>query len=264
MKTVIPIVQSRTDSFPFLGALANELTVVGFKPAIDFVLNEIAEAEIEEALFILPENRKALSDYLKERSKKEDLKNIKISVIFQKQNGENHSDAFQMIFKAKKNIGNEGFVVILPEIIFANGQNPINQLRKIFKTSGKTVLGIKKFKEGVFSGKEKKEWEKREIIVEKIARKFYKVKEVKNNNPEEKGEKFFLAGRFILTPDLFKKKPNFLEALNELIADGQNFYAYELQEDELRYGNKEELVESSLKIISINNKLKNIWKKYTT
>jgi UTP--glucose-1-phosphate uridylyltransferase len=154
-KAVIPAAGMGTRFLPATKAQPKEMLPIVDKPTIQYVIEEAAEAGIEDILIITGRNKRAIEDHfdrsieleimLKEKNKDEELHKImqiselaNIFYIRQKEPlGLGHA-----VLCARQFIGNEPFAVLLGDDV-VHAQVPcIGQMAKIYNKKGQTVLGV--------------------------------------------------------------------------------------------------------------------------
>lgn len=265
-KAIIPAAGLGARFLPLTKAIAKELLPLVEKPLIEYAVEEAKNSGISQIIFVLSENKKGILNYFKKDQKLQDiLKNRNQKEILEKL--ENFSKKYQEIsfstvlqplpkgdgdavLKARRQIGKGNFAVLFPDDVFESKVSPLNQLKKIFSTSQKPVIGLKKIpKEKVpYYGV---------VGVEKIASKIYKIKEIveKPLLPEAPSD-LAIAGRYLFSPDIFnyltKTPPNkkgeiiLAEALKLMIKDGKIVYGHELDGNWLECGNPIDWLKSNL------------------
>ena len=264
-KAIIPAAGLGTRFLPLTKVIPKVLLPLVGKPMISYAVREAKDSEIEKIIFVLSQNQnildyfrrnQKLENILKQRSQKEILEKLKkaekefegisFSAVFQqmpKGDGE-------AILKARRQIGKDDFAVLFPDDVFESKVPAIWQLKKIFKTSQKPVIGLKRIPKekiphyGI-------------VEVEKIANKIYKIKNI-IEKPElaQAPSELAIAGRYVFTPDIFgyllKTKPNkkkeiiLAEALKLMIKNGKIIYGYELEGEWLECGRPEEWLKTNL------------------
>ncbi len=264
-KAIIPAAGLGTRFLPLTKVIPKVLLPLVGKPMISYAVREAKDSEIEKIIFVLSQNQnildyfrrnQKLENILKQRSQKEILEKLKkaekefegisFSAVFQqmpKGDGE-------AILKARRQIGKDDFAVLFPDDVFESKVPAIWQLKKIFKTSQKPVIGLKRIPKekiphyGI-------------VEVEKIANKIYKIKNI-IEKPElaQAPSELAIAGRYVFTPDIFgyllKTKPNkkkeiiLAEALKLMIKNGKIIYGYELEGEWLECGRPEEWLRTNL------------------
>ncbi len=233
---------------------------------ISYVVNEAAQADISQIIFILNEQKKNILECFKKKQKlesvlkkrgqndalaalrkfEEHLENVSFLSVNQPQ-PRGDGDA---VLKAKKQIGKEPFAVLFSDDLFESKKPALAQLKKIFQTSQKTIVGLKRLP--------KEEVSKYGVVkVEKIASRLYKIKDiVEKPSQAEAPSDLVIAGRYILLPEIFgylqKTEPNkkneiiLAEALKLMLKDGKIIYGYEIEGQWLECGKTEDWLKSSL------------------
>lgn len=266
-KTIIPAAGLGTRFLPLSKVLPKELLPLTDVPMVDFAVREIRDSEINKIIFVLSENKKIILDYFKQNKKLENIleknnhKKQYLKVIKEKEKEfENLSFTFSFqhlpkgdgdaVLKAKNYIKKEGFAVLFPDDIFESKDPPLNQLKKIFQTSQKPIVGLRKVPKDKVSSYGV-------VSVEKIANKLYKIKGIREKPaPEQVSSDLVIVGRYMLTPEIFgylkKTKENkrgeiiLAEALNLMINDGKMIYGYEISGEWLECGKKIDWLKSNL------------------
>jgi len=247
-KAIIIATDLGVSHLPLIKILNKELLPLVDRPLIDFVVSEAKDSEIEKIIFVLSENKKNIANYFKKdiilenifkknkvkkgyfkilKEEEERFKDISFSFIYQhlvKGDGDS-------IMKAKNYIKNEGFAVLSSGDVFESKTSCLNQLKRIFETSRKPIIALKRISKNKF-------FSCFTVSTEKIANKLYKIKEIKKNSSI--GESFSdlaIAGRYILTPEVFKylkivsnnkEEISIPQILNAMIKDGKMVYGYEV------------------------------------
>lgn len=266
-KAIIPVAGLGTRFLPLTKALPKELLPLTDEPLINFAVREAKYSEIDKIIFILSENKKIIYDYFKrnqklenilkkDNQKKKHLENLKkIEKEFEKLV---FSSSFQKVpkgdgdavLRAKNQIKNEGFAVLFPDDVFESKVTALSQLKKIFQTSQRPIIGLKKVSKEKISSYGS-------VAVEKIANRLYKIKKIKEKAPsDEVLSDLVIAGRYILTPEIFNylkrtqpdKKGEIIlaDALNLIIKDGKIVYGYEIDGEWLECGNIIDWMKSNL------------------
>jgi len=220
-KAIIPAAGLGTRFLPLTKALPKEMLPLCDLPMISYVVKEAKETGVEQVVFVISERKKMIQDYFKrlvwlekileKRKNKELLNELKksekdfagISFSFVVQpNPLGDGDA---ILRAKKLIGKESCGVLFADDVFQAKKPVLSQLARIFKTSQKPVIGLKRMpKEKLcFYGV---------VKVEKIAHRLYKIKEIveKPKDPSQVSSDLAIAGRYIINSEVFEylKKQN--------------------------------------------------------
>lgn len=154
-KAVIPAAGMGTRFLPATKAQPKEMLPIVDKPTIQYVIEEAAEAGIEDILIITGRNKRAIEDHfdrsieleimLKEKNKDDELQKIiqiselaNIFYIRQKEPlGLGHA-----VLCARQFIGNEPFAVLLGDDV-VHAQVPcIGQMAEVYSQKCQSVLGV--------------------------------------------------------------------------------------------------------------------------
>ncbi len=216
-KAVIPAAGLGTRFLPATKAQPKEMLPIVDKPALQFIIEEAIESDIEEILIITGRNKSSIENHFDksielelelEKSEKiellEEIRKISnmvnIHYIRQKEpKGLGHA-----IYCAKSFIGNEPFAVLLGDDIVYNPEKPcLKQLIEIYNKYNTTILGVQEVnkndvsKYGIVYGKS-------------IEGGVYRVKDlIEKPSKEEAPSNIAILGRYIINPRIF----NILEDL---------------------------------------------------
>ena len=156
-KAVIPAAGMGTRFLPATKAQPKEMLPIVDKPTIQYVIEEAAEAGIEDILIITGRNKRAIEDHfdrsveleimLKEKNKDDELQKImqiselaNIFYIRQKEPlGLGHA-----VLCARQFIGNEPFAVLLGDDVVYAKVPCIGQMAEVYSQKGQTVLGVQR------------------------------------------------------------------------------------------------------------------------
>lgn len=215
MKAVIPVAGYGTRFLPFTKVIPKEMLPVVDKPVIQYLVEEVAQAGIEEIILITGSNKRAIEDHfdsyfeleskLEAAGKTKALETIRsitklAKFIFIRQNeplGLGHA-----VLQAKPAIGNEPFVVLYgDDIIEPEGTKGVTaQLLEVFAKHPTPILGVTEVAKdqvshyGVIDGEATKEFGNR----------LYRVKDfVEKPDPGQAPSRLAISGRIILTPEIF-------------------------------------------------------------
>jgi UTP--glucose-1-phosphate uridylyltransferase len=241
-KAVIPAAGMGTRFLPATKALPKEMLPIVDKPTIQYVIEEAAEAGIEDILIITSRNKGAIEDHfdrnielellLREKNKNEELKEVKaiseLANIFyirqQEPLGLGHA-----VLCARQFVGNEPFAVLLGDDVIHARVPCIAQMKERYAEKGNTILGAQRVgwdnvhKYGVVdTADESGPLVRVGQLTEKPSR-------------EEAKSDLAVLGRYIIDPEIFKileKTPpgtggeiQLTDALNTLAAE-QPVWAY--------------------------------------
>ncbi len=234
---------------------------------IQYIVEEAVDSGVKEIIFVISPEKKMIVDYfgdspkvesvLKERNKtpliskleefKKRFNGVTFSYVIQKSPlGDGHA-----ILQAESYIGEDPCGVLFGDDVVHAETPCLEQLANVFKTCQKPVLAIRRVPEEMISSYGILE-------VEKIANRFYKIKNiVEKPHPEKAPSDFAIVGKYILTSSVFdylKKggKPSrgkemiLADAFQRMIKDGKTIYGYEFEGDWLECGNKVNWMKSNL------------------
>ena len=265
-KAIIPAAGLGTRFIPLTKVLAKELLPLVDRPTISYPVKESVDSGIESICFVFSEAKKNIINYFKRDLKLENiLKERKQDSLFQELmaieeeiKGVSFSSVLQAlpkgdgdaILKAKKKIGKSAFGILFADDVFKSSAPVLAQLKKIFQTSEKPVIGLKRMPKDKISSYGV-------VSYEKIANRIYKIKEiVEKPKAEEAPSDLAVVGRYIMTPDIFNylskaelnKKGELIlaQALKDMINDGKTIYGYEIEGEWLECGNKLGWLKSNL------------------
>ena len=256
-KAVIPAAGLGTRVLPATKAQPKEMLVIVDKPALQYLVEELVEAGIEEILIVTGRNKVSIENHfddsyelektLEEKGKKDLLKVVnnisKMSNIYyvrqKKPLGLGHA-----ISCAEAFVGDEPFVVLLgDDIIYTDkdkGQSPVTKqlVEKYNELQGCTILGVQEVphenvsKYGII--KPLKQIDEKTVAVEDF---------IEKPSVDEAPSNLAALGRYVLEPEIFsylkRTKPGkggeiqLTDAILAMKNDGEKLYAYNF--DGLRY-----------------------------
>ena len=247
-KAIIPIAGLATRFLPLSKAISKELLPVGTKPMLQYALEELKAAGVNTIVFVVGQNKKMVSDFLRrapqlekilEEKKYEDLlsefkalekllEGMSFSFVSAPPLGDGHA-----VLQARKFIGEEACFVVYPDDIIQSKYPCVLQLEQMFKTSQKPVVALSRISKQSISSYGV-------VGAEKIATRFWKIQKI-IEKPEAQSapSDLAMAGRWVLTPEVFdylkRAKPNkrgeivLNEVLGEMIKEGKMIYGYEFE-----------------------------------
>lgn len=209
-KAVIPAAGLGTRFLPATKAQPKEMLPIIDTPTIQYVVQEAVDSGIEDILIISGKGKRAIEDHfdrnyeleaaLKDKNEQayNEIRNIsdiaKIHYIRQKEL-KGLGDA---IYHAKHHVGNEPFAVLLGDTVVSSVIPVTQQLIDIYEQYKQIVIGVesvpndKVHRYGIVGG-------------ERINDSLYQLNEmIEKPNPKEAPSNLAVAGRYILTPDIFK------------------------------------------------------------
>ncbi len=209
-KAVIPVAGLGTRLLPVTKSVPKELLPIVDVPAIQVIVEECMASGIEEVIFITGRGKGAIEDHfdfsyeleniLESRGKSKELEAVKkasnlirtITVRQKKPLGLGHA-----ILQAKDVIGDEPFLVVLPDDIISADPPCAKQLIDVYDKYGEGVVSILQVADdevsryGIIDGET---WEddlvRVRVMVEKPA-------------PAESPSNLAIIGRYILPPEIF-------------------------------------------------------------
>ena len=256
-KAVIPAAGLGTRVLPATKAQPKEMLVIVDKPALQYLVEELVSAGIEEILIITGRNKGSIENHfdysyelektLEEKGKKDLLKIVNnisemsnIYYVLQKRPlGLGHA-----ISCAEAFVGDEPFVVLLgDDIIYTDkdkGQSPVTKqlVDKYNELQGGTILGVQEVphenvsKYGII--KPLKQIDEKTVVVEDF---------IEKPSVTEAPSNLAALGRYVLEPEIFsylkETKPGkggeiqLTDAILAMKNNGEKLYAYNF--DGLRY-----------------------------
>jgi len=277
-KAVIPAAGFGTRFLPATKAQPKEMIPIVDKPTIQYNVEELVDAGIEEILIITSRNKGSIMDHfdnspelesaLKKKDKmdllkiSEDIsKMVDIHFIRQKEaKGLGHA-----ILYAKTFVGDEPFAVLLGDDVVYSEKPCIGQLIDVYNKYESTVLGVQQVKKenvnkyGIIEG---------DLIEERT----YQVHGlVEKPSIKEAPTNIAILGRYVLTPEIFgvlenteKGKGGEIQLTDGILKLGefQKIYAYDFEGRRYDAGNKLGFMEASVEYALRHNEIKDDFKRY--
>lgn len=277
-KAVIPAAGFGTRFLPATKAQPKEMIPIVDKPTIQYNVEELIDAGIEEILIITSRNKGSIIDHFDyspelesalEQKGKNDLLEISkgisemvdIHFIRQKEaKGLGHA-----ILYAKTFVGDEPFAVLLGDDVVYSDQPCIGQLIDVYNKYEASVLGVQQVKEenvskyGIIDG---------DLIEDRT----YAVKGmIEKPSIEEAPTNVAILGRYVLTPEIFnvleetgKGKGGEIQLTDGILklGDTQKIYAYDFIGRRYDAGNKLGFMEASVEYALRHDEIKDDFKAY--
>ena len=253
-KAIIPVAGFGTRFLPATKAQPKGMLTLVDKPIIQFVVEEAVAAGIEQIIFVTDHNKRAIEDHfdrnfelewrLKDKNKTKELAEITrisdvASFAYVRQpnpNGDGHA-----ILMTKKVAGDEPCAVLFSDEVIDAAVPSISQLIKVYEKYQDPVICVRRVPKsdisryGVIAGRP-------------AGAGTYEVTElVEKPKPEEAPSDLAIAGRYIITPEVFealeRAKPSpdgeirLIDAFRALRGK-RSLYARELQGTYYDCGNK--------------------------
>ena len=236
MKGVILAAGYATRFLPASKTIPKEMFPLIDRPAIDFIVQEMADSGIRDILLVSSRRKKVMEDYFdrevelssafsesNEFEKLEVIKPIEVNIFTLRQ--QHMMGTGNALMLVEPFVGNEPFVVAYPDDIVL-GEKPLSkQLIEAWEKTGSTVLAVKQMQEDQLS--------RYGVIEPENSGKIMKVKKmVEKPRQGAAPSRFVSFGRYLYTSDLFdalktsdknhSHKGEFTqtEAINQLAANG--------------------------------------------
>jgi UTP--glucose-1-phosphate uridylyltransferase len=210
-KGVFPVAGFGTRFLPVTKSSPKEMLPLVDKPLIHYGVKEAVDAGIEQIILITGRGKRAIEDYfdisfelefhLKMNGKEElieEMRSISNMADFVYMRQEEPKGLGHAILRAKDVIGNEPFVVILPDDVIVNDKGAITQLMEVYNKYNCSVLGLEQV--------DQKETDKYGIVSGiKFEENIYKLDQfIEKPIPEEAPSNIAIIGRYIFTPRIFE------------------------------------------------------------
>lgn len=210
-KAVFPVAGFGTRFLPVTKSSPKEMLPLVDKPLIHYGVKEAVDAGIEQIILITGRGKRAIEDYfdisfelefhLKMNNKEElieEMRSISNMADFVYMRQEEPKGLGHAILRAKDVIGNEPFVVILPDDVIVNEKGAITQLMEVYNKYNCSILGLEQV--------DKKETDKYGIVSGiKFEENIYKLDQfIEKPKPEEAPSNIAIIGRYIFTPRIFE------------------------------------------------------------
>lgn len=249
-KAIIPAAGYGTRFLPITKGIPKEMLPIVDKPAIQYIVEEVIDAGIDDIVIVVSNNKQAVKNYfsyseiydnLKDktllRSVEKILDTAKIRFVLQEPMRGN-GDA---VLVAKKEIGDEPFAVVFgDDVVYNDGLSATAQLTAAFEKKQASILGVQRCAPEiattcgcVLPGEQEGKFTEMLDIIEKPP-----IDRLPSN--------LVSLGRFVLTPEIFAELENapmfkgeiYLTVAIRNLLKKQKVFAYEF--DGIRYdmGNK--------------------------
>ena len=236
MKGVILAAGYATRFLPASKTIPKEMFPLIDRPAIDFIVQEMADSGIRDILLVSSRRKKVMEDYFdrevelssafsesNEFEKLEVIKPIEVNIFTLRQ--QHMMGTGNALMLVEPFVGNEPFVVAYPDDIVL-GEKPLSkQLIEAWEKTGSTVLAVKQMQEDQLS--------RYGVIEPENSGKIMKVKKMVEKPKQGAAPSRFVSfGRYLYTSELFdalrtsdknhSHKGEFTqtEAINQLAANG--------------------------------------------
>ncbi len=244
-KAVLPVAGWGTRFLPATKAMPKEMFPIIDKPVIQFIVEELLDAGVENAIFVTGRHKRPiehhfdintdLERHLEEAGKEEILENIReishmINPIYVRQKqqlGLGHA-----VLTAEPAVGSEPFIVSLGDIILEKGSENIKKMLSLYNRFERSVIALFEVPEeevGKYGIAKVREIEDDVLLIEDL---------VEKPSPEEAPSNLAIVGRYIFTPRIFHKlrdtKPGKggeiqLTDAMKLLLEEEAIYAYRIE-----------------------------------
>lgn len=242
-KAVIPAAGLGTRFLPVTKAVPKELLPILEKPMLQYVVEEAAEAGIQQVIIVISPGKESIAAYFQPQPELERyladseaaglLEKVghatslaDVSFVIQ----ENPLGLGHAVLTAREAVANEPFVVILPDDIIAHSPGVVSQMVAVAQRRGAGVVAV-----------ERMPWDRVQnygvVDASQVEERVYQIRGmVEKPPPEEAPSNLTVVGRYILPPEIFdclertlpgaKGEIQLTDGLTILL-DSQKLYAYE-------------------------------------
>ena len=246
-KAVVPVAGYGTRFLPASKAMPKEMLPVVDKPVIQYVVEELAEAGIEQIIFITSWHKRAIEDHfdrhlelerkLEKSGKLEQLEMIKkLStlaefVYVRQKEAKGNGDA---ILTAEKIVGDEPFVVLWGDDFISADPSRTRQLIDAYNKYGTPILG------GVRTDDPEDTKRYGYVKGDEVESGIVKVSElIEKPGPEKAPSNLAVVSGFVFPPEIFKalrectveegKELVWVDGVNKLKEEGVDAHAIEIK-----------------------------------
>jgi len=209
-KTVIPAAGLGTRMLPAAKAVPKEMLPILDRPTIQYVIEEAAEAGIDDAIVIISKSKQALEDHflpsleLADRLKSagrsallDSIEKLCSKVQFHFIDQPRQRGLGDAVLQSRKQVENQPFLCQLGDAVFSGDLLPARQLIDAYNRLGTSIIGLEEVNEekvsryGIVGGRQIEEgiW-KLDSLVEKPSK-------------ETAPSRLAIAARYVLTPAIF-------------------------------------------------------------
>ena len=263
-KAVIPAAGLGTRFLPASKSVPKELLPILDKPMIQYAVEEAAAAGVRQVIIVTSPGKEALENYFRQdpgleqvlmsSGSTEDLEKIRrvlslaeVSFVTQEQPlGLGHA-----VLVTKDLVGNEPFVVILPDDVIWYSEGVTQQMCRVFERYGASVVAVEEVApEAVKNYGVVDSWNVDEGL--------HQIKGlVEKPDPQEAPSNLAIVGRYILTPEIFQCLESTVPGAKgeiqltdgmALLLKSQSMYAYQFHGTRYDAGTPLGLLRASLEI----------------
>ena len=212
-KAVLPVAGLGTRVLPASKVVPKELLPLVDKPTLQYIVEEAVEAGIEEIIFVTSASKRAIEDHfdifkeleqtLERKGKRKELEALRHVRTMATYAAVRQSEALGLghaVLCAKRLVGNEPFVVMLGDDLVAPETPCLPRMMEIYEQSDASVLSL-------FTVPEHEISRFGIVAIEETSLDSNTVKVthmIEKPAIEEAPSNLAVAGRYILTPDIFE------------------------------------------------------------
>ena len=263
-KAVIPAAGLGTRFLPASKSVPKELLPILDKPMIQYAVEEAAAAGVRQVIIVTSPGKEALENYFRQdpgleqvlmsSGSTEDLEKVRrvlslaeVSFVTQEQPlGLGHA-----VLVTKDLVGNEPFVVILPDDVIWYSEGVTQQMCRVFERYGASVVAVEEVAPGAV---------KNYGVVDSwnVDEGLHQIKGlVEKPDPQEAPSNLAIVGRYILTPEIFQCLESTVPGAKgeiqltdgmALLLKSQSMYAYQFHGTRYDAGTPLGLLRASLEI----------------
>lgn len=210
-KAVLPVAGLGTRVLPATKVVPKELLPIVDKPTLQYIVEEAVAAGIEEIIFVTSRSKRAIEDHfdsfpeleqtLRDKGKQkelEELRKIQSMAAYATVRQVEPLGLGHAVLCAKNLVGDEPFVVMLGDEFMAKETPCLSQLIEVYEKYNDSVLTLFTVRDDQVSSYGIAE------VKERAPEVFQVLNLVEKPPLEEAPSRLAIAGRYILTPDIFE------------------------------------------------------------
>ena len=263
-KAVFPAAGLGTRFLPASKAVPKELLPILDKPMVQYGVEEVVAAGIEEIIIVISEGKEALQSYFQEdRGLEEHLRaggahetleavqKVSSMARFSFVRQETPLGLGHAVLTAMDLVGDEPFVVVLPDDVIWHEEGATAQMLRMFEKHEASVIGVEEVPLEAVKGYGVVD----SLAVEESVHKVLAM--VEKPDPKDAPSNLAIVGRYVLTPEIFdclqrtapgaKGEIQLTDGMS-LLLEQQPMYAYQFQGTRYDAGTPLGLLRASLEI----------------